>query len=194
MSVIPDRIRGPLYSDTFRRELQGYDAREVFRRHAERAPSEHPLSVIQYIDMKSYLPGDILTKVDRASMAHALEVRVPILDHPLVEWISGLPPEMKLRGSEGKYLFKRALEPHVDRDILYRPKMGFAIPIVQWFRGSLREQVRERLLDGGLAESGIFDMAAMRARVDEHQSGRSNHAPMIWSLLMFESFYGRYAA
>jgi asparagine synthase (glutamine-hydrolysing) len=191
VSVVPDHLRARLFSASFRRTLDGYHAREVFREHARRAPTDHPLSLIQYLDIKTYLPGDILTKVDRASMAHALEVRVPILDHPLVEWMSGMPPDLKLRGAEGKYIFKQALRPHVDEDILYRPKMGFAVPIETWFRGALREQVRERLLGDTLAASGLFDLSYVRTLVEQHQSGRSNHGPTLWSLLMFESFYRR---
>jgi asparagine synthase (glutamine-hydrolysing) len=191
VSVVPDHLRARLFSASFRRTLDGYHAREVFREHARRAPTDHPLSLIQYLDIKTYLPGDILTKVDRASMAHALEVRVPILDHPLVEWMSGMPPDLKLRGAEGKYIFKQALRPYVDEDILYRPKMGFAVPIETWFRGALREQVRERLLGDTLAASGLFDLSYVRTLVDQHQSGRSNHGPTLWSLLMFESFYRR---
>ncbi|HMW83620.1 MAG TPA: amidotransferase 1, exosortase A system-associated, partial [Pseudomonadales bacterium] len=119
-SILVDAQRDQLYSDAFKRQLQGYRAVELFRHHAERAPTEDPLARVQYIDMKTYLVGDILTKVDRASMAHALEVREPLLDHPLIEWASGLPADFKLRGQQGKYLLKRALEPHLSNEILYR--------------------------------------------------------------------------
>ena len=111
---------------------------EVFRRHAARADTDDPLALIQYLDLKTYLVGDINTKVDRASMAHSLEVREPLMDHPLVEWLATLPSSLKLRGSEGKYLLKKAMEPHLPHDILYRPKMGFAVPLARWFRGPLR--------------------------------------------------------
>ena len=93
---------------------------------------------MQYADFKTYLPGDILTKVDRASMANSLEVRVPLLDHTLVEWAARLPSDLKLHGREGKYVFKDALEPYVSKEILYRPKQGFAVPLATWFRGPLR--------------------------------------------------------
>jgi asparagine synthase (glutamine-hydrolysing) len=191
VSIVPDHLRRQLFSPQFNRSLGGYEACEVFREHARRAPTDDPLSLIQYLDLKTYLPGDILTKVDRASMAHALEVRVPLLDHQLVEWISGLSPNLKLRGQEGKYLLKKSLLPFVDKDIMYRPKMGFAIPIEHWFRNELRSQLRDRLLGSTLRETGIFDMRFLTRMVDDHQSGRSNHGPMLWSLLMFESFYRR---
>ncbi len=187
VGVISESHRRELFMPDLKKELQGYTAFEVFRYHAERAPTDHPLSLIQYLDMKTYLPGDILTKVDRASMAHSLEVRVPILDHKFVEWVSGLPPQVKLNGREGKYLFKKALEPVLPNDILYRPKMGFGVPISAWFRGPLRERVRSQLVEGSLARSGLFEPAVVRRLVDEHQSGRREHSATLWSLLMFES-------
>ena len=188
ISVMYDDLRGHLYSPGFRGELQGYSAREVFRHHAARVPTDDPLSLIQYLDMKTYLPGDILTKVDRASMAHALEVRVPILDHEFVEWVSGLPPSLKLRGSEGKYIFKKSLENMLPKDILYRSKMGFGVPLAKWFRGPLRERVRQAVLGETLASTGYFDQAFLKRLVDEHQSGAREHSAALWSLLMFESF------
>ncbi len=187
VSVIPDPLREKLFSQPFRRELQGYQPIDVLRRHASRAP-EHPLSRVQYLDFKTYLPGDILTKVDRASMAHALEVRVPILDHQFVEWVSGLPPELKLNGGEGKYLFKQALQPYLPRDILDRPKMGFSVPLANWFRGPLRRRARETILGETMHRCGIFDMAFVTRLIEQHQSGAKDHSAALWSLLMFESF------
>ncbi len=188
VSVMPDRVRARLFSPAFRRKLQGYGAVEVMRGHAKAAPTDDPLSLIQYLDMKTWLPGDILTKVDRASMAHALEVRVPLLDHQLVEWIASLPPSLKLRGGEGKYIFKKALEPQLPHDILYRDKMGFSIPLASWFRGPLRQRVRESLLGPVMADSGIFDMDFVTEMVEQHQSGRRDYSAPIWMLLMFEAF------
>ena len=188
VSQLPDRVRAQLFSPAFKTELQGYQAIEVLRGHAENAPTDEPLSMIQYLDFKSYLPGDILTKVDRASMAHALEVRVPLLDHKLVEWISGLPPSMKLRGSEGKYIFKKSLEPYLPHDILYRDKMGFSIPLARWFRGPLRERVKTVLMGQTLAETGIFNMPFLRELVEHHLAGVRDNSVPIWSLLMFEAF------
>jgi len=188
VSVLHDEMREKLFSDAFKRELQGYRAVEVMRRHAQRAPTDHPLSLVQYLDMKTYLVGDILTKVDRASMAHALEVRVPILDHELVEWMSSLPPDLKLRGREGKYLFKKALEPHLPEDILYRPKMGFSVPLASWFRGPLRERVKDAILGSALADTGLFNREYLEHLVTHHQSGVRDYSASLWSLLMFEAF------
>jgi asparagine synthase (glutamine-hydrolysing) len=186
-SILPDSLRSQLYSTSFRRRLEGYHGIEVFNRYLENAP-DHPLSRVQYLDMKTYLAGDILTKVDRASMAHALEVRVPILDHQLVEWVSGLPPDMKFSGGEGKRIFKRSLEPYLGRDILYRRKMGFAVPLASWFRGALRQRIRDALLGQTLAGTGIFDRRFLEDLLDQHQSGRRDHSAALWALLMFEAF------
>lgn len=191
VSILGDALRRRLFSDQFHRELQGYRAVEVLRHYAEQAPTAEPLSLVQYLDLKTYLVGDILTKVDRASMAHALEVRVPLLDHPLVEWISGLPPTWKLHGSNSKYLFKQALRAYLPDSILDRPKMGFAVPLASWFRGPLRERLRAAVLGPVLAESGFFDTSFLRQLLDQHQSGRRDHSAPLWSLLMFEAFYRR---
>jgi len=188
MSIVYDDLRTPMFSEAFKKKLGGYHASEVFHYHLNRSPTDHPLSLIQYLDTKTYLPGDILTKVDRASMAHALEVRVPILDHEFVEWVSGLSPDIKLKGREGKYIFKKALEPHLPDDILYRPKMGFAVPLSSWFRGPLKDRVREALSSKRLADTNIFDMKFVNKLVNEHQSGAREHSAALWSLLMFESF------
>jgi asparagine synthase (glutamine-hydrolysing) len=190
VSILGDELRGRLFRDSFRRELQGYRAIEVLKRHAARAP-EHPLSRVQYLDMKTYLPGDILTKVDRASMAHSLEVRVPILDNELIEWVAGLPPETKLRGREGKYLFKKAMEAYLPRELLYRPKMGFAVPLSSWFRGPLKERVREAVTSPVLLDTGIFDERFLKRMVDEHLSGLRDFSAPLWSVLMFEAFCRR---
>ncbi|RSZ59315.1 amidotransferase 1, exosortase A system-associated [Massilia atriviolacea] len=188
VSIMSDAMRAQLFTPAFRTRLQGYRAIDVMQGHAAKSPTDDPLSMIQYLDMKTYLPGDILTKVDRASMAHALEVRVPLLDHKLVEWISGLPPEMKLRGSEGKYIFKKSLEQYLPHDILYRKKMGFAVPLAGWFRGPLRQRVRDSLLGDTLKETGIFNNAYLSEMVEQHESGRRDYSAPIWTLLMFEAF------
>lgn len=188
VSMLHDGMRRKLFSQRFRSELQGYGAVEVLKRHAARAPSDHPLSLVQYLDLKTYLVGDINTKVDRASMAHSLEVREPLMDHPLVEWLSSLPPDFKLKNGEGKILLKKALGPYLPPEILYRPKMGFAVPLAKWFRGPLREQVRRAVLGSVLADTGWFDETYLRRLVDDHQAGARDYSTPLWTLLMFESF------
>ena len=146
--------------------LRGADARAAVQRRVQararrlqraarcssatpaRAGTDDPLALIQYLDLKTYLVGDINTKVDRASMAHSLEVREPLMDHPLVEWLATLPSSLKMRGQEGKYLLKKAMEPQLPHEVLYRPKMGFAVPLARWFRGPLRAARARRACSG----------------------------------------------
>ena len=191
VSVTPDRDRLPLYSREFLASLDGYRAVEVMRAHARNSPAHDPLSLVQYLDFQTYLPGDILVKVDRASMAHSLEVRAPLLDYTYIDWISGLPPALKLHGAEGKYIFKKSLEPLLPNDILYRPKMGFAVPLAAWLRGPLRERVRDRLLGGHADQGGIFEPDRVRELVVQHESGARDHSAVIWALLMLEASRAR---
>jgi asparagine synthase (glutamine-hydrolysing) len=188
VTLTSEEMRAQLFAPSFQRELQGYGAGEVFHGHVRDKSFADPLALVQYLDYKTYLPGDILTKVDRASMAHGLEVRTPFLDYEFVEWASSLPSDVKLRGSEGKHVLKRALEPVLPREVLYRDKMGFAVPLDTWFRGSLREHIADTVRGPRLAESGIFDPAMLSRMVDDHQSGRRDYSASLWALLMFDGF------
>ena len=188
VSILRDEVRAGLYSNAFKAELGGYHAAQVFRDHARRAQVHDALSLVQYLDLKTYLVGDINTKVDRASMAHALEVREPLMDHPLVEWLASLPSELKVRGDEGKWLLKKSLEPHLPHDVLYRPKQGFAVPLARWFRGPLKARVRQALLGETLLDTGYFRRETLKRLLDEHESGLRDHSSPLWTLLMFEAF------
>jgi len=152
------------------------------------AQTDDHLSRIQYADIKTYLAGDILTKVDRASMANSLEVRVPLLDHLLVEWSAGLPSRLKLRNGVGKYVLKRALEKALPRSTLYRSKMGFEVPLANWLRGPLRSRVRDLINRSCVAQSGIFDMNFLSQLVGQHESGVRNHSVILWAIMMFDCF------
>nr|ANT95934.1 asparagine synthetase [Zoogloea resiniphila] len=188
VSILKDDMRRSLFSAGFRKELAGYNAIDVFRRHAFNANDEDPLALIQYLDLKTYLVGDINTKVDRASMAHSLEVREPLMDHKLVEWLASLPSALKIKGQEGKYIFKKAMEPLLPDDVLYRPKMGFAVPLARWFRGPLKARLEEVVLGSTLAETGIFNRDYLRHLLEAHQSGARDYSSPLWTLLMFEAF------
>ena len=191
ISVIREPLRSQLYSSTFKAALGGYSAQEVLQRHASKAETDDPLSLIQYVDTHTYLVGDINTKVDRASMAHSLEVREPLMDHELVEWAATLPSNLKLRGRNGKYLLKKAMEPMLPQEVLYRPKMGFAVPLARWLRGPLRQRVRSALLGGPMLDSGWFNPATIRKIVEQHESGARDHSTPIWTLLMYDAFLRR---
>jgi len=192
VSILRGPMRAQLYSPQFKRRLAGYDAYDVFERHAGRhaqlSGSDDPLALIQYLDLKTYLVGDINTKVDRASMAHSLEVREPLMDHPLIEWLATLPSGLKIRGQEGKFLLKKAMEPKLPHDVLYRPKMGFAVPLARWFRGPLKQRVRDAVLGERLMDTGWFDRNYLQHLVQAHQDGSRDYSAPLWTLLMFEAF------
>ena len=191
VSILRGEMRQQLFSSNFKVQLGGYNALEIFRDHAERARTDDPLALIQYLDLKTYLVGDINTKVDRASMAHSLEVREPLMDHPLVEWLATLPSSLKIKQGESKYLLKKAMEPHLPSEIMYRPKMGFAVPLIRWFRGPLQQRVRDALTGERLLSTGWFNADYLRHLVDAHESGRRDYSAPIWTLLMFEAFLRR---
>lgn len=188
VSILRGPMRAALFSQGFKSTLAGYNARQVFDRHAAQAGTNDPLALIQYLDLKTYLVGDINTKVDRASMAHSLEVREPLMDHELVDWLATLPSNHKINGQEGKYLFKKSMEPYLPQDVLYRPKMGFAVPLARWFRGPLKQRVRDAVLGERLLATGWFNPAYLRHLVDAHQSGARDYSAPLWTLLMFEAF------
>lgn len=188
VSICSDEFRQSLFSAQFRSQLQGYSSSEVFRSAVAGKTFEDPIALVQYLDYKTYLPGDILTKVDRASMAHSLEVRTPFLDYEFVEWVASLPSDVKLRGGEGKHILKQALRPLLPHDVLFRSKMGFAVPLDTWFRNSLRKRIADVVTGPRLADCGLFDPAFLRRIVQDHQSGRRDYSAPLWSLLMFDGF------
>jgi asparagine synthase (glutamine-hydrolysing) len=194
VSITPVAMRAQFFSAKFASSLGGYSALQQFRDVERQAPTDHPLSLAQYIDFHTYLPGDILTKVDRTSMANSLEVREPVIDYTFVDWASGIDPALRLAGGEGKYIFKKALERRLPHDILYRRKMGFAVPIASWFRGPLRGKLESALFGGRLNDSGFFEGAGLRQLFDEHVSGRRDYGHALWAALMFERFLERMAA
>ncbi len=188
VSVMSDALRARLFSSAFKRDLQGYNAVAVLRGHWNRAATDDILLKTQYADLKTWLAGGVLVKVDRASMANSLEVRAPLLDHSLAEWSAGLPADLKLKGGNGKRVLKRAMEPLVDHDLLYRPKRGFSMPLRRWFREALRPRLEAMASSPRLLDSGLFNPDTLRELVRQHVSGRNDHAAALWLLLMFDAF------
>lgn len=178
--------RHAIYSDAMTKQLDGYQGEARMIDLMERAPARDGLDQAQYADMKMWLPGDILTKVDRTSMAVSLEAREPLLDYKLVEFAAQLPTNLRVRGGTGKYLMKKSMERYLPQNILYRPKMGFVTPIAQWFRGPLAEEARNISGSGALARMGWFDETALRNVADDHISGTSDNSRLLWQLLMLD--------
>jgi asparagine synthase (glutamine-hydrolysing) len=143
------------------------------------------LSAAQYLDLKNYLPLDILTKVDRMSMAHSIEARVPLLDHKLVEFAATIPPELRLHRGTTKYIFKQAMRGILPDEIVDRPKHGFAIPLGRWFRGQLGNFVRDLLLSERSRQRGIFNPGFIEKLLALHERGR-NLDLELWMLISFE--------
>jgi asparagine synthase (glutamine-hydrolysing) len=171
--------------------LDGLD-NNIVQRCVDTAPAGDQLDRKLYTDIKTTLVSEMLTKVDRMTMAHGLEARVPFLDHHLVSWAFTVPSRHKLRGGEGKYLVKKALEPHLPRSILYRPKQGFNVPMKLWMRSELRDFVRDNLTSAQLMERGLYRRAAVTALVDGHMSGQVDASNKLFALLMLELWYQRY--
>jgi len=178
--------RHAVYSDAMAKQLDGYQGESRMIDLMEQAPARNGLDQAQYADMKMWLPGDILTKVDRTSMAVSLEAREPLLDYKLMEFAAQLPTNLRVRGGTGKYLLKKSMERYLPQDILYRPKMGFVTPIAQWFRGSLAEEARNISGSGALARMGWFDELALRKVADDHIAGKSDNSRLLWQLLMLD--------
>jgi asparagine synthase (glutamine-hydrolysing) len=184
------RLNKPsLYAEEFRRRLGAADPATLFLEHAARVPTAEPLDALLYLDAKTYLPGDILTKVDRMTMAVGLEARAPLLDHKLIEFVGRVPARFKMRGLETKHLFKRAVEGLVPDEILRRPKQGFGVPIQQWINQELRGRTRETLLDHRATARGYTNESYVRLLLDEHERGRRDHAAELWALFVLELWH-----
>ena len=188
VSICGDDIKQQLFSRELLKTLNGYSAQAVFDDILEGKEFSDPMRMVQYLDFRSYLPGDILTKVDRASMAHGLEVRVPLLDYQFVEWVAKLPTSVKRAKGEPKYALKEALLPYLPREVLFREKMGFAVPLDVWFRSSLKEEMGRTVAGERLKDSGFFRPEMLDRMVKDHASGRRNYSAPLWSLLMFDRF------
>jgi asparagine synthase (glutamine-hydrolysing) len=179
-----------LLSDDFRASIQGHDPLDPFREYLNRAPAQDPLSQLLYLDTKTYLPGDILTKVDRMSMATSLEARVPLLDHPFVEYATSLPARLKLCGFQQKYILKKlAVRAGVPPEVVYRPKQGFALPLVYWIREEFKHDLPRLLLEPRTLQRGYLKRQGISELLDEHARGRRNHSGSIWRLLVFELWH-----
>jgi len=183
-----------LYSREFLANKNGSFGRSeaVFRTIAESVSTGNPTDNLLYLDSKTYLPADILTKVDRMSMASSLEARAPLLDHKLIEFVTQIPTDLKLKGSETKYIFRKAVAPLVPNEILNRPKQGFGVPINEWINLQLKDKIHETLSERKTVERGYFDARYIKILLDEHAAKRRDHSYSLWMLYMLELWHRRF--
>jgi asparagine synthase (glutamine-hydrolysing) len=191
ISVLPTSREGSLFTDDFMAATAEQESpQSVYLRIYHQAPAEYPLAKLQYLDMKTYLAADILPKVDRMSMAASLETRAPLLDHVVMEQANRVPARLKLNGHEGKYLLKKlAARLGVPADVIYRPKRGFAIPLVHWFRNELNEQLVDLLTDPRTLQRGYFKRSGVERVLDDHMRRGRDRSRELWVLLIFELWH-----
>ncbi len=191
-AIFDDGRKAALYSPDLRAALAPVASAKIFEEEYAKAPGADFLAATMFVDFMRYLPDDLLFKVDIASMAHGLECRAPFLDHKLVEFIGRIPTDLKLRGFTTKYLLRRAFGEMLPPEILRRPKMGFGVPISDWFRGELQGYLRETLLDPATLRRGYFAPEYVRQLVEDHVAARADHGYRLWALLMFELWHRRF--
>ena len=191
VSAFRPKLKTQLLHQDLHRQLAGYDTLDLFRFYYDRAGTDDLLSRIQYLDIKTYLTDDILVKVDRASMANSLEVRSPILDHKFMELIATIPSRLKLQGTLGKYIFKKSLESRLPREVLYRDKMGFGVPMAGWLRKELKEMAADVLLPK--QDDGLLNAVLVERMWDEHQRGLRDRSTELWALFMFRLWQRKFS-
>ena len=178
-------MKEKLYQSDFKCAIKDFNALDILGKHFKANRNPDVTTRVQYVDIKTYLPEDILVKVDRMSMAHSLEVRAPILDHKLIEYVGSLPSNLKLKGKESKYIFKKMLEDRLPQNILYRRKQGFSIPLASWLRNEMRGFVEETLFSSQNGLSSFFNLQYIKDLWRRHLNGRQDYAYPLWGVMMF---------
>jgi asparagine synthase (glutamine-hydrolysing) len=192
VTVLPPGDRTRLLAARLVLDLGGYDPASTIARHLADAGTDDPVARAQYVDLMTWLPGRMLVKVDRTSMAHGLEVRPPMLDHELVEWAAGLPTAVKIADGSGKAVLKRAIGPLLGSAAIALPKRGFSLPLAAWLKKGMRGRLDQVQGDGRLYAADIVEPSALESLVAEHGSGRRDHSQILWTLLMLDAFLARH--
>jgi asparagine synthase (glutamine-hydrolysing) len=192
VSAFDEQAKRELYSDQFRNETAAFSTIGFIEPWFAKANGAGIVDASLLTDTMTYLPNDLLVKMDIASMTVSLEARSPFLDHHLMEFAASLPERLKLRGMTTKYLLKKILKRFVPEENLTRAKMGFGIPIGQWFRGSMQSSLRETLLSYKAQSRGLFNRDRVRQMIDHHVAGKVDHDQRLWSLLMLELWFERF--
>jgi asparagine synthase (glutamine-hydrolysing) len=188
MTAFRDECLDKILSPDIRKALDGYSPRESFRDRFRAVCHLPPLQQMQAVDFQTYLPGDILVKADRATMAYSLETRSPWLDYRLAELAGRLPASFKVNGAAGKHIFKKAIASRVPEQLINRTKMGFSVPLAQWFRSSLKPAFESTVMRDGMHQ--LLSPQSVQRLWDEHQSGISDHSRKFWNLLMLATWDG----
>ena len=189
MGILPVAEKGDWYCDAFKSRMLENRADERLSSPFDHPGSFSPAELPSQLDVASYLPDDLLVKVDIATMANSLEGRSPFLDYRIAEFAARLPLDLKIRGGRSKYLIKRAMRDRIPTEILNRKKSGFGVPLARWFRGELRPMVQEVVLGDRALARGYFEPAAIRSTVDDHVEGRADFAQRLWALLVLELWH-----
>ena len=188
-SEFDDRLWDKIINPDIKKKIGDYDPSSVIRHYYHKADTDNHLSKILYTDLKTYLPGDILVKVDRMSMANSLEVRAPMLDHNVIEFAASIPPHLKFNRGEKKYILKQAFKQILPKETMCRKKMGFSVPLADWLRGELKDLAYSYFFSRDAGLNNFFQYDPMRRLWDDHQTGKRNYGTILWSLLMFELWY-----
>jgi len=175
-----------------RKETEKYNPQESFLSYFSHAESDNVLNKMLFLDSKTYLPDDLLTLTDKMSMAHSLEVRVPFLDHQLIEFLATVPPQLKIKNLQKKYIHRKAVSKILPREILQKKKKGFSLPLGSWFRKELRGFVQDVLTQDGIDKTGLFDQKYINQILQEHLSCKADHESKIIALLVFVIWYDIY--
>ncbi|WP_339772249.1 asparagine synthase (glutamine-hydrolyzing) [uncultured Paraglaciecola sp.] len=191
-SMIDDRLWQKLATADTKNKLGTYHPSQVTLENYNKADGPDHLSKILYTDMKTYLPGGILVKVDRMSMAHSLEVRAPLLDKDIIEFSATLPSDLKYNKGEKKFILKEAFKPVLPDDILYRKKMGFSVPLAAWLRSEIKDLTEDYLFTKAQGIQQYFDMDVVKQLWQQHQDKKADHSTVLWSMLMFQMWWFRY--
>ena len=193
-TFMTDRMWNRLANSELKKNIGDYHPSTQTIDFYHAADTDDHLSSILYTDIKTFLVGDILVKVDRMSMANSLEVRAPLLDYRVVEYAARIPSSLKLHHGEKKYILKKAFDKLLPNDILYRKKMGFSVPLAQWLRNELKSTCRDKLFKPENGLSNFFNIIEVSKIWQEHQLGVRDHSSTLWTLLMFEFWWGNYIA
>ena len=192
VSAIDRQSKQNLYTESFKKEIGNYDSARFLEQWFAKSNGNGIVDATMFTDQQTYLPNDLLVKVDIATMANSLEARSPFLDHKVIEFAASLPENIKLRGTETKYLLKKVASKIVPREVLYRRKMGFGVPLTHWFRGELKDFLRENLLSEKFSKRGIVKSEVVKKLVEEHINAERDHTFQIWTLLMLELWFQKF--